>query len=1024
MRSKCYLLMFAVWNASIAEAAVDFNRDIRPILSANCFRCHGPDEEARQADLRLDQRDDAILDRGGYQVISPGSIEQSEFIARILSDDPDVMMPPPSSNKSLTDTQRDLLRQWISEGAEYQEHWSFVPPSRPELPEVSKPDWCRNEIDYFILAALDNEAITPSMEADPYTLVRRVYLDLVGLPPTPDEADLWVARLTDTTSDPETAYLELVDSLLASPRYGERWARRWLDLARYADTNGYEKDRERSIWPFRDWVINAFNNDMPFDQFTIEQIAGDMLPDATTEQRIATGFHRNTMLNEEGGIDPLEFRFHAMTDRVATTGTTWLGLTLECCQCHTHKFDPITQREYYQFMAFLDNADEPDLILPDAEREVQYQQNLAEADRLTKELITAWPMAEGETDEQRAALIEERFQTWLTEQREATVEWQPLTPTELSSNLPLLTLEPDGHTVFASGDTTKLDRYELTMTIPVEGVTAIRLEALPDDRLPARGPGMTFYEGTIGDFFLGEFQISCDGQPIEIATASESYAKNRFGDHAVTAELATDGNVQTGWSVDGRIGERHWAVFNLAEPLPSGREVHLTMTFGRHFSSSLGKFRLSATTSRAEVQARDLPEDVEQLLSLNDSELSEEQHDQLMDAFLVQAPELKEAAERIHQLRRPLVGVTTLVMQERPATHPRPTFVHHRGEYLQATDQVQPGTPSALHSIPADAPRNRLTFAEWLVSRDNPFVARVFVNRQWSALFGAGLVRTVDDFGTQGDTPSHPELLDWLAVEFMDRGWSIKQLHRLLVTSSTYRQSSHVSPDRWHADPDNRWLSRASRFRLEAEIIRDSTLSAAGLLTERIGGPPVRPPQPEGVTEAAYGRPGWNASTGDDRYRRSVYTFIKRTAPFAMYNTFDAPSGEECIATRDVSNTPLQALTLLNDVMFLEAARALGDELSHLEATDSERAALAWRRVLTRPASDAELTRLLEFVEEQRSRMVTGELQPQVIMGIASDDETDSDPSIQGEEESLAESAAWTLAARALFSLDEAITRP
>jgi hypothetical protein len=987
------------------ERAIDFNRDIRPLLSDNCFKCHGPDAEQRQADLRLDTRVGLTADLGGYAPFVPGKPDESESLRRMTSDDAAERMPPPKSNKSLTPQQIALVREWVEQGAKWEPHWAFVAPRRAAVPAVKDESWPRGDIDRFLLARMEQEGLAPSAEADRHTLVRRVYLDLIGLPPTPEAADAFVA---DESSD---AYEKLVDRLLASKHYGERWARRWLDLARYADTNGYEKDRPREIWAYRDWVIRALNDDMPFDRFTIEQIAGDMLPGddrqrATLSQRIATGFHRNTMLNEEGGIDPLEFRFHAMTDRVATTGVAWLGLTTGCAQCHDHKFDPITQREYYRLLAFLNNADEPELELPDESLDRLAAQNRELAEAIVAELPGRWPVEEGRDP---VAECERQFQQWLASQRQNTVEWTPLRPVSATSNLPFLTIEDDD-SVFASGDTAKTDVYELEFRPQAGRITAVLLEALPDERLPERGPGSTYYEGTRGDFFLGEFVLAADGKPVTFNRASHSFAENRFGKNPVSAELALDGDPQTGWSVHGRQGERHTAVFVPSQPIEGAKALNLKMTFGRHFASSLGRFRISVTSDAAgaKATARDMPAAVESLLALPDDQLSNADRERLRRAFVLQSPELAEQVERIRELLRRPEYPTTLVMSERPPENPRPTFIHHRGEYLSPTERVEPGTPSALHPFPAELPRNRRGFARWLVSRENPLTARVVVNRRWAAFFGRGLAPTVQDFGMQGEPPSHPELLDWLAVELMEDGWSLKRLDKRIVMSAAYRQSSRVTPELLAVDAENVLLSRAPRFRLEAEILRDATLKSAGLLSTRMYGPPVHPPQPEGVTEAAYGKPKWSASVGEDRHRRSIYTFIKRTAPFAMYSTFDAPSGEACVARRDVSNTALQALTLLNDVMFVEASQAAGKLIADQSGDDEARMRNAFRRALTRPPSAEDLTDMQAFVAAQRERIARGELDARQIAG----SETDA-----------AERAVWTLLARALFSLDEAITR-
>ena len=1008
--------------------AVDFNREVRPILSENCFKCHGFDPGTRKADRRLDTRDGALAEQDGVRAVVPGKPDESDAHVRIHSTDKDEQMPPPKSGKKLTPAQLAVLDKWIAQGAPYAVHWAFVKPVQAPPPELRTPNSeLRNPIDAFVRARLEKEKLQPSPEADRYTLCRRLYLDLIGLPPTPEETDAFVA---DTAPD---AYEKLVDRLLASPRYGERWARRWLDLARYADTNGYEKDRERSIWPYRDWVINALNAGMPFDQFTIEQIAGDMLPNATRDQRIATGFHRNTMLNEEGGIDPLEFRYLATVDRVMTTGATWLGLTVQCAQCHTHKYDPIPQREYYQFMACLDNADEPPLDLPAPDAAAQEK---ARAEKLAKrlaELPDKFPVAPdappkpasaetagGEEPKQldtaedprpvevrRRETVEKKFVAWLAHERAGAVPWTVLRPVEAKTNSPLLTVQEDG-SIFASGDFTKSDTYDLKFTNVPPGITAVRLEALPDDRLPAHGPGITFYEGPEGEFFLGEFQLAADGQPVKFARASHSAAGSSWGDkQPLSAALAIDGNVETGWSTSG--GEAQEAVFVLAAPLAQPGELALKLICGRYYACSLGCFRISVTTDPRAAEANGMADDIRKLLLVPDAELTAAQREKLRGQFLLRAPELASALKEINELRKPPTHPTTLVMRERPPENPRPTFLHHRGEWLQPKERVEPGVLSAVGSLPADAPRNRLGFARWLVAPENPLTARVVMNREWAAFFGHGIVRTVGDFGLQGDAPTHPELLDWLAVEFMQRGWSVKQMHKLIVTSATYRQSSAATPERLAKDPDNRLLARGPRFRLEAELVRDAALRASGLLTEKIGGPSVRPPQQPGVTDFAYGSPKWEASSGPDRYRRSLYTFAKRTAPFGLYNTFDAPTGEGCIARRDISNTPLQALALLNDVVFIEAAQAFGKTLAAQSGSTGDRIATAFRRILTRPPTAEETALLTQFFEAQKARFTTGELNAKALAG-----EGPGDP---------ADRAAWTALARALLNLDEAVTR-
>ncbi|MBL9122584.1 MAG: PSD1 domain-containing protein [Planctomycetaceae bacterium] len=1170
-----------------ATAAPDFNRDVRPILSQHCFKCHGPDEKTREAELRFDVRAAALAETvSGVRPIVPQQPDASELIHRIESSDPDLLMPPAAANKPLSDAQKKVLRDWIAAGAPYAEHWAFVPPVRGALPVVQNSAWPRNAIDNFILARLEAEGLSPAPEADRHTLVRRVFLDLIGLPPTPAEVDAYV---DDASPD---AYEKLVDRLLASPHYGERWARRWLDLARYADTNGYEKDRVRSIWPYRDWVINALNADLPFDQFTIQQLAGDLLPNAGLAERIATGFHRNTMLNEEGGIDPLEFRFYSMVDRVNTTATVWMGLTLGCAQCHTHKYDPLTQTDYYRTLALLNNADEPEVDVPSEtiaaqQAEVDRQIAALEADLpnrfpaegeyrwhdaqvvsiatagestatlqpdgavllsgtnpaedtytvviesalprvaaiqiealtdaslghsgpgrtphgnfvLTELALTATPPGAGQADaalkfaradadfsqegfppqhaidgqgktgwaihgsgewnvprratfyleqpqaavpgtrwtvrleqnyggqhtlgrfrirlgeplddsrplpERQAAHRDRRFGEWLQAESQRTGQWELLQPVAATSKIPTLAILPDD-SVLASGDMSKRDEYFVTYTSPLRGVTAIRLEVLPDERLPKNGPGRIAYEGPFGDFFLSELTVKQGGAAVPLAGASHSFAGSG------SAAAAIDGDPQTGWSINGGQGRAHHAVFRFQEPLASVEALELTLLFERYYAAGLGRFRVWATTDASPAAARDLPTEVDPLLRKSVEARSAEDRAQLLQHFLLRAPEMSAAVAELKKLRdsRPQFP-TTLVLEERPASNPRATHIHRRGEYLQTTEVVTPEVPAVFPPLAAASGHDRLAFARWLVSPANPLAARVTMNRQWGAIFGRGLVRTTEDFGYQGETPTHPELLDWLAVEFVERGWSLKQMHKLLVTSATYRQSSRATPELLAHDPQNKLLARGPRVRLDAELVRDAVLRASGLLSPKLGGPSVFPPQPPGVTsEGTYGPLSWKVSEGEDRYRRGLYTFAKRTAPYAMFTAFDAPSGEACLARREVSNTPLQALTLLNDAVFVEAAQKLGQDLATAAGDENERSVSLFRRCTSRPPQDDERQLIVEFFNVQLARLAAGELDARAITG-----RTDAELN-----DALRAQAAWTLTARAVLNLDEVITK-
>lgn len=1004
-------------------ADIDFNRQIRPILSEHCFRCHGPDDEKREADLRLDTPEGLRADLGGHAAIVPGSPDTSELMHRIQSQDDAERMPPPEAKRPLLPSEIDLLRKWIEQEAPWSNHWSFAPPTKPPLPTVPGTDRSHNSIDSFIQRGLkDNVPELPvAPAADRVTLLRRVMLDLIGLPPTPEEV------ATFSRDNSPDAYERLVDRLLASPHYGERWGRLWLDLARYADTNGYEKDRERNIWPYRDWVIQALNCDMPFDQFTIEQLAGDLLPDATPQQRIATGFHRNTMLNEEGGIDPLEYRFHAMTDRVATTGAVWMGLTIGCAQCHSHKYDPVTQQEYYGLMALLNNADETDLQIRSAQDELDDRRRVDLSRRLLQELPQHWPTANPQTAP--AQDLENAFAEWLQQMRTRVVPWTVLNPETATSNTLQLTATADG-TISVWGDSTKSDHYQITYRLNQPGtaqlnqVTALRLEAIPDPRLPGGGPGLGYYEGPKGDFRLQEIRLFADTVPVTFSQATHSNVVNRFDQEPRSLPQLFDGKLSSGFAFrDANRGDndkehspdghRVLFMFQFEKPLSAPQQLTVEMDFDHYYAAALGKFRVLATGSPQTATAHNLSDHLERLLQLPPTELDAAQTNQLREAFLLQAPQLREQNQRIHSLRQPTNPIETLVMAERPAQHPRPTYFHTRGEFTLPTELVDPHVPTALQSSDAKNPRNRLEFARWLVAKDNPLAARVWVNRHWAAFFGRGLVRTLEDFGAQGEPPTHPELLDWLATRAIETKWSTKQLHRVIVLSHTYQQTTSMSANHLRFDPDNRWLTRMSRRRLEGEVLRDTILTSSGLLARQMSGPSVRPPQPSAVVEETFDARPWAPDSGANRYRRSIYTFQKRSAPFAMYAAFDAPSGEACVARRDMSNSPLQALTLLNDSMLLEAARSLGRQLRRHSGSDSQKVAEGMRRVVTREADPDEICLLCEFVATQRLRFANSPSSARELLDIG-DSNNSSD---------CVEDAAWVAVARTLFNLDELINR-
>lgn len=998
-------LTVTISTAASAQEPVSFNRDVRPILSTHCFACHGPDETHRESGLRLDERTSAIA----AEVIVPGNPEASGLIERINSSDEDMVMPPPHADRSLSPEQRAILKRWIAEGARYEVHWAFQPPATPTIPTPKNTRWSTNPIDAFVLSRLNEMGLEPNVQADRYTLVRRLYLDLTGLPPSIQQADEF-AR-----SEDPNAYENLVDELLASPHYGERWAQPWLDLARYSDTNGYEKDRQRSIWPYRDWVIRALNDDLHYDQFTILQLAGDMLPNPSTDAMIATGFHRNTMLNEEGGIDPLEYRYLAMVDRVATTGTVWMGLTTGCAQCHTHKYDPITHTDYYRLMALMDNTDEPDFQIPDPEKQTAIATAAAEIKKLESGLKLKFPPLPGEepVEERRRANFELEFTRWIERMQEACSSWQIIEPTKLASNLPKLQVLDDG-SIFSTGDVTKRDVYELTFDLDASEtpVSAIRLEALPDARLPDRGPGRTYYEGRKGDFFVSEITATLDGDAIQFKSASHDFSDPEQSKAKTGAMNVFDGDGSTGWRPGNNRSMRLQLVMNLSESIQAAGKLKIDLLFERHYPASLGRFRFS-TTSDPDATANRLSAEVEQTLTTKPREQwSPSELAAIENTFLLTTPMLAEQRIKIDQARSRIPRLDeSLVMQERAHDHSRTTYRHHRGEYLSPREPVTPGIPQRFEQGHPDSqlPKNRLQMARWLVSDANPLAARVAVNRAWSQIFGAGLVRSIGDFGMQSDPPSHPGLLDWLAAHFQgELEWSQKKLHRLIVTSSTYRQSSRTTPDLIRRDPDNRWLARGPSFRVSGEMVRDISLQATGTISKKMYGPGVRPPQPASVTALAYGATKWTPSQGPDRFRRSIYTFKKRTAAFAAYTVFDGPTGETCVARRNRSNTPLQALTVLNDPMYLELAQRLAKQIAAGDSLSAEdQVTEIFRRFLTRPPTRAELDALAEYYQNQLNRLQTGALDRVAIGG---------DQATPGQ-------AALAMVTRVVMNLDETITK-
>ncbi len=890
-------------------------------------------------------------------------------------------------------------------------HWAFQPPRRPAEPALRDSGWVRNPIDGFVLERLERAGLRPAPEADRATLIRRLSLDLLGIPPSLTEVDEFV-------HDPRPdAYERVADRLLASPHYGERWGRHWLDLARYADSNGYTIDGARSIWKYRDWVIDALNRDLPFDQFTICQIAGDMLPGATVDQQIATGFHRNTLRNEEGGTDQEQFRIDAVADRLNTTGAVFLGLTVGCARCHDHKYDPISQREYYQMFALLNNADEPTLSVPTSQQAKESPALIAEIAEAEKRLAMV---------DENSATRQAAWERLLTGRRD--VEWTVLDPIEFRSRGGATIRKLADGSLLVAGTIPERDTYTVVAGVPPGDITAVRLEALTDDSLPRRGPGLA----ANGNFVLSEFSVRAGGDPVAGEQAAQVLEITQaVADHSQAKypiEAAADKNPQTGWAIntaDGKLNTDRTAVFVLAAspPAPAGDAEpadgrRWTFTLEQQHAAarySIGRLRLSVTNASRDVVR--LPPDVRAALAIAPAERSDEEQKRIAAEFRKTDSERMPVAARVAELKQlheqlKASVTTTLVMRER--AEPRETYVHFRGDFLRPGERVEPAVPAALPPLePAGTAPNRLDLARWLVDPRNPLTARVTINRIWQRHFGAGLVATENDFGSQGERPTHPELLDWLATEFMARGWSLKAMHRLIVTSASYRQSSRFRADLHAVDPNNKLLGRQARLRLEAEVIRDVALSAGGLLATEIGGPGVYPPQPEGVYRFTQVPKYWKEVQGPDRYRRGMYTYFWRSSPQPFLTTFDAPDGNVTCTRRVRSNTPLQALTLANDRAFFEIAQALAARvLREAPVTDDQRIRHAFRLCLAREPQEGEASQLTRFLAAERAQRAdpAAESAPRA----AAEPRGDGSPE---------DTAAWVALARVLLNLDEFITR-
>lgn len=949
---------------TLASAAPpDFGRDVYPILQRACFECHGPAKQS--GDLRLDKREslpDHVIDK---------NIAASELVRRIALPEGHAEVMP-AHGRPLSPNQQRILTEWVAAGAVWPEsfvageHWAYVAPERAALPAVSQPEWVRSPIDYFVMHKLESVGLKPSPRASPEKLVRRLYLDLIGLPPSIEEVEQY-------TSDPsEKRLLQIVDELLSRPQFGERWARPWLDAARYADSHGFQRDNLRDMWAYRDWVIQALNSDMPFDQFTIEQLAGDLLPGSSQSQKIATGFHRTTPVNVEAGSLPEETRIEQVIDRVNTTAAVWLGTTLECCQCHDHKYDPFTQREYYQLLAFFNNTEvEAERKDPKTPSSIDFKSvsiNLANADRdARRSELTA------QLNELQARLATRRRELDRTLADWAASAGQKLASSAQTHVLKLRdfqsqgttdthTVLPDGAVLLKGDDPPDKDVVTVKASMDLAEVRGFRLDVLQHDSLPGRGPGRG--DAVRRNFVLNEFAVELDGHALRFQSARASFSQKNQ-----QVAGAIDDNPKTGWAISPQLDQSHWAVFELSQPIEFKKDQTLTFRLTQIFGSArtIGCFRISAVTG--DIRSDAIPQKLANLLGKPEAEWNEPQRKQLLDARAEEDKESQRLASQIAKLNsslKQLAADTTEVMVE--MNSPRMTQVFTRGDYRKPATEVLPATPARLHPSNMTKSSTRLDLARWLVDKRNPLAARVTVNRWWSELFGQGLVTTPEDFGVKGEPPTHPELLDWLACEYMDNGWSLKQLLKTIVLSSTYQQSSSVRSELVDRDPQNALLARGAAIRMDAEMIRDNALAISGLLSLKQFGPAIRPFQPDGIWKKVGGTAySYEVSPVEDRYRRGIYVVLKRGTPYPSFINFDANTRANCTLRRSRTNTPLQALTLLNDPVYVEAAQSLAQRVTRESASSSieDRIAMLIRLCTSRQPTDREVAILRELYDAQ-----------------------------------------------------------
>ena len=1007
--TKKHILSLSIFlTLHIGAAEIDFARDIQPVFSENCITCHGPDKQ--KAGLNLTDKKSARAElKSGKRAVVPGRPDGSELINRVTTDDTDDLMPPPDHGKPLKPAQIALIRQWISEGGRWGEHWAYQPLSQAAPPEVKTGALIRNEIDRFVLARLETTKLQPSPQADRNTLIKRLSYDLIGLPPTPGEVE---AFANDKSSE---AYNKLVGRLLASQHFGERWGRHWLDKARYADSDGYEKDNPRmNAWRYRDWVINAINADLPFDQFTIEQLAGDLLPNATDLQKLATAFNRQTLTNTEGGTDQEQWRVAAVMDREETLGSVWLGLTVGCARCHNHKYDQLTQKEYYQLFAYFNNGDESSTNIPRSQQALADFEKAKESHKSKVKDLTTKITKRNATLKKQLAVLEKSLRDEINNRKSEPMKFHSMELISARADVSdkVKFTEKDDDSLLVSGENPEIAEYEVNYKTGLNRITGIRIEVLPDESLAAKGPGRTPH----GNFVLNDVRIYANAnadfssktpQLLKLGKATATYSQKDWPAKNAIDGKSGAGKNGTGWAIANEYGKPNSLDITLAEPLEIDTGIYLHIVLDQEYGSqhTIGRFRIACRTGQSPTDG--IPESIVKLLENDSAKRTTQESESLLSFGQTRDSEairLKAELEKLNSnAPKPPVMSVRVISQRKD--NPRTTPILHRGEFKQPREKVFADTFATLPKISNRGEGDRLDLARWLVSGHNPIVPRVIVNQIWANLFGEGLVRSINDFGVRGDAPTHPALLDWLAGEFVRRKWSRKKMIRLITQSATYQQASMHRPELARTDPNNHLLHRQNRFRVEAEIVRDLTLGASGQLSRKVGGESVYPPLPLGVAQLSYANNfKWAVSGGEDRYRRGMYTFFKRTSPHPNLITFDCPDSNVTCVKRNISNTPIAALATLNNSVFTDAAKAMAKRLIKERNSDTERITMGFQLCTARKPSTKEAAAFLTLLKKAELYYGENETEAKAFNGDA-------------------EASAWATLTRIFLNLDEFITR-